>query len=91
MKLFEYEAKDILRRYGIHVPNGSFVDSPDAAALAAEQIGGTVAVKAQALVSGRGKAGGILFASNPAEARAQAASLLGRTIKGIKVESLLVE
>jgi len=91
MKLFEYEAKDILRKYGIHVPTGSFVDSPDAAALAAERIGGPVAIKAQVLVSGRGKAGGIRFADDPAEARSQAAGLLGSSIKGAKVQSLLVE
>ena len=91
MKLFEYEAKDILRKYGIRVPRGSVAGSPDEAALAAEQIGGPVALKAQVLVSGRGKAGGILFAQNPDEARTVAARLLGSSIKGMTVDSLLVE
>ncbi len=91
MKLFEFEAKDILRRHGIRVPPGMVAESPEEAASAAEQIGKPVALKAQVLVSGRGKAGGILFADNPGEARTVAARLLGSSIKGTKVGSLLVE
>ena len=91
MKLFEYEAKDILRRYGIGIPSGTVAESPEEVAAIAERMGGPVVLKAQVLVSGRGKAGGIVFAGNPEEARVSATKLLGSSIKGIKVESLLVE
>ena len=91
MRLFEYEAKEILRRYGIRVPLGSVAESSDEAAMAAERIGGPVALKAQVLVSGRGKAGGILCAQNHGEARTVAERLLGSSIKGMTVGSLLVE
>lgn len=91
MKLFEFEAKGILKKYGIGVPHGRVVESPEEAAIAAEEIGKGVVLKAQVLVSGRGKAGGILFAGNPDEARRVAESLLGSSIKGMKVNSLLVE
>lgn len=91
MKLFEFEAKDILRKYGIRVPCGRVVESPEEAAVAAGEIGKGVVLKAQVLVSGRGKAGGILFAGTVGEARTVAARLLGSSIKGMKVSSLLVE
>jgi len=91
VKLFEFEAKEILRKYGIATPRGSVAHSPDQAETIAAQIGKPVAVKSQVQVSGRGKAGGILFADDSTEARKVASNLLGSTIKGIVVDSLLVE
>jgi len=91
VKLFEFEAKEILRKYGIATPRGSVASSPDQAETIAAQIGKPVAVKSQVQVSGRGKAGGILFADDSTEARKVASNLLGSTIKGIVVDSLLVE
>jgi len=91
MKLFEFEAKDILKQYGIAVPHGAVAKNPHEAETIAEKIGGPVALKAQVLVAGRGKAGGILFAANAAEAGKAASKLIGSTIKEIPVTSLLVE
>jgi succinyl-CoA synthetase beta subunit len=91
VKLFEFEAKDILRKYGIAVPRGKVVASPDDAESFAKELGRPVMLKSQVLVSGRGKAGGILSADNPSGARATAERLLGSNIKGIMVGSLLVE
>ena len=91
MKLFEYEAKRILKGYGIPVPRGDIAHSPDEAEAVARDIGRPVALKSQVLVSGRGKSGGILFADDANEAKRTASSLIGRTIKGSKVGSLLVE
>jgi succinyl-CoA synthetase beta subunit len=91
MRLYEHEAKAILSRYGIAVPRGTLVTSPEQAFDAAEEIGKPVMVKAQVLVGGRGKAGGILSAENPEKASEVAASLLGRKIGGEDVRKLLVE
>ncbi|HUV45080.1 MAG TPA: ADP-forming succinate--CoA ligase subunit beta [Dehalococcoidales bacterium] len=91
MKLLEFEAKTILKEYGIPVPRGRDAGTPDEVELAAREIGGPVVLKAQIPVSGRGKAGGILFADDPAGARKMASGLLGSTIKESLVNTLLVE
>ncbi len=91
MKLFEYEAKDLLRRNGISVPSGYVVYNPDEAEEIARGLGRAVVVKSQVLVSGRGKSGGIQFASDATEARSIASDLIGNTIKGNRVDTLLVE
>ena len=91
MKLFEFEAKEILHKYGIPTPAGKVVGSPAEAEKAAAEIGGPMAIKSQLLVSGRGKSGGILFAGDPGEAREIAARLIGSDIKGLKVTSILME
>ena len=91
MKLFEFEAKNILKQYSIPVPKGALASSPDEAEAIAAEIGKPVALKSQVLVAGRGKAGGILFADNATEAKNAAAKLIGTTIKGIPVDTLLVE
>lgn len=91
MKLFEFEAKEILHKYGVLTPAGKTVSSPAEAETAASEIGGPVAIKSQVLVSGRGKSGGILFAGDPKEAREIAARLIGSDIKGSAVTSLLIE
>ena len=91
MKLFEYEAKKILKEYGIPIPRGDTATNPNKAEAIAREIGKPVVLKSQILVSGRGKAGGIKFADDVGEAKQIASDLLGRTIKGCVVTSLLVE
>ena len=91
MKLFEFEAKNILRQYGIATPKGAVASNPGEAELAAKELGKPAVLKSQVLVSGRGKSGGILFAKNPDEARQVAINLIGSQIKGIVVRSVLVE
>ncbi len=91
MKLFEFEAKDILRRYGLATPRGMIARSPATAVAIANELGTSVVLKAQVLVSGRGKAGGIVFAEGPHRAAGAASRLLGSSIKGCPVASLLVE
>lgn len=91
MKLFEFEAKNRLKKYGLSVPQGEIVSSADEAETAARRIGRPVVLKSQILVAGRGKAGGIQFASNAAEARRIAQRLIGSTIKDSLVRRLLVE
>lgn len=90
MKIHEYQAKELMFRFGIPTPRGHVVATPaDAAAVAAE-IGSPVAIKAQVLVGGRGKAGGIKLARDSHEAERVAASLLGIIIKGSTVRRVLV-
>ncbi len=91
MKLFEFEAKKILQDYGVRVPKSGVATSPEEAETITREIGRPVALKSQILVSGRGKAGGIRFAADAAGAKQVAAELLGSTIKGCPVTSLLVE
>ena len=91
MKLFEFEAKNILKEYGIPVPEGSMAGTAEEAETIAREIGKPVVLKSQILVAGRGKAGGIVFANDAAEAKKVAASLIGSTIKESTVRSLLVE
>ena len=91
MKLFEYEAKNILTKYGIPIPNGGLATTPEQAEEIALKIKAPYAVKAQLLVAGRGKAGGILFAETPQEVKEKAEKLLGSKIKGITVKSVWIE
>ena len=91
MKLYEFEAKEILSKYGIPTPRGRFAATPTQAREIAAALHAEVAVKAQVLTSGRGKAGGILFASSPAEAERLAERLLRAGVKGLKVKGVLVE
>ena len=91
MKLHEYQSKAILARYGIPVPQGVVVDSVQGAEEASRRLGKRVAVKAQVLVGGRGKAGGIRVAGTPEQAAEAAAAILGREIRGLPVAKLLIE
>jgi len=91
MKLFEFEAKNILKKYAIPVPRGDIARNSNEAEVIAREIGKPVVLKSQILVAGRGKAGGILFADDTAEAKKVASTLIGSTIKESIVESLLVE
>jgi succinyl-CoA synthetase beta subunit len=90
MKLQEYRSKEILARYGVPVPGGETASSPEAARGAAARIGGAVVVKAQVLVGGRGKAGGVKLAADPDEAAARAEEIIGLQIKGVTVRTVLV-
>ena len=91
MIIVEYEAKALLKARGLPVPLGLTADTPEAARRAAEQLGAAVVLKAQVPSGGRMKAGGVRFAGTPAEARAIARALLGRTLRGFRVGRLLIE
>jgi succinyl-CoA synthetase beta subunit len=91
MKLFEYEAKAILKKLGIAVPSGKIAKAAQEAVSNAEEIGKPVFIKSQITVSGRGKAGGILPAADPVEAGKVAESLIGKKIKDVRVDIVLVE
>jgi succinyl-CoA synthetase beta subunit len=90
VKIHEFQAKEIMRRYSIPNPPGEIATTPEQAREIAARIGGRVAVKAQVLVGGRGKAGGVKLADNPAEAAIKAAAILGMDIKGVTVRKVLV-
>ena len=90
MKIHEYQAKDVLARYGIPVQPGRVAFTPEEAEAIAREIGGPVVIKAQVYVGGRGKAGGIQFGDTPEQSRAAAAKVLGMDIKGLTVEKVLV-
>ncbi len=91
MKLFEYEAKQIAQEYGLPVPKGFVASTPQEAKDAFSKLNQPSMVKAQVLVAGRGKAGGIKPASSSDEAAQVAQSLLSMSIKGEKVAKVLVE
>jgi succinyl-CoA synthetase beta subunit len=98
MKVHEYQAKAILREFGIPVPRGEVAETPAAARSIAERIGGRVVVKAQVHAGGRGKAGGVKLADDPAGAETAARQILGMMLKtpqtppeGIRVLKVLVE
>ncbi len=91
MKLHEYQAKQLLARAAISVPDGRIATTPEEAEAAARAIGGTVVVKAQVHAGGRGKAGGIKVAKTPAEAREHASAILHMEIKGLRVRKVYVE
>jgi succinyl-CoA synthetase beta subunit len=90
VNLHEYQAREILRRHGIPVPEGEVVTTPAAAKAAATRLGGSVVVKAQVHAGGRGKAGGVKLAKTPDEAEAVTAKIIGMTIKGLTVQKVLV-
>jgi succinyl-CoA synthetase beta subunit len=90
MNIHEYQAKEIFARFGIPVPPGTVVTTPAEAESVAAKIGKPVVVKAQVLVGGRGKAGGVKIAQTPAEAKEKAAQILGMDIKGEKVQKVLI-
>ncbi|HEX4207458.1 MAG TPA: ADP-forming succinate--CoA ligase subunit beta [Ktedonobacteraceae bacterium] len=90
MKIHEYQAKDIMARYGIPIQPGKVARTPEEAEAIAREIGGPVVIKAQVYVGGRGKAGGIQFGDTPEQAREAASRVLGMNIKGLTVEKVLV-
>jgi len=90
LKLQEYRSKEILARHGVPVSPGEVASTPAETRAAAERIGGQVVVKAQVLVGGRGKAGGVKLAADPAAAERAAAEIIGLEIKGVTVRTVLV-
>jgi len=89
--LYEYQGKQLFARYGIPVSEGRLATAPEEARAAAEEIGGPVVVKAQVLTGGRGKAGGVKLADDPADAAAKARDILGLDINGHVVRKLWIE
>src|SRR5260221_10564779 len=90
MKIHEYQAKEILGRYGVPIQPGKVAYTPEEAEAIARELRGTVVIEVQVYVGGRGKAGGIQFADTPEQARAAAQKVLGMNIKGLTVEKVLV-
>ena len=91
MKLHEYQSKHIFSRYDIPIPRGSVADTAEEARHIAEELGGRVVVKAQVLVGGRGKAGGIRLAKSPDEAGDLARQILAMKIKDLPVRRVLLD
>jgi len=89
--LYEYQGKELFKRFGIPVSEGRLARTPDEARAAAEELGGPVVVKAQVLTGGRGKAGGVKLADDPADAEAKAGDILGLDIRGHVVAKLWIE
>jgi succinyl-CoA synthetase beta subunit len=89
--LYEYQGKELFKRFGIPVSEGRVATTPDEARAAAAEIGGQVVVKAQVLTGGRGKAGGIKLADSPDEAAQHAEAILGMDIRGHVVRKLWIE
>ncbi|MCJ7631684.1 acetate--CoA ligase family protein, partial [Candidatus Bathyarchaeota archaeon] len=91
MRLYEYEAKEIFKRFGIPIPRGRLAKTPAETRDIAVELGKPVLLKAQILAGGRGKAGGVQIATNPDEAEEVALKLFGQRFLGIRVDTLLVE
>jgi succinyl-CoA synthetase beta subunit len=89
--LYEYQGKELFRRFGIPVSDGRLATTPAEARAAAKELGGPVVVKAQVLTGGRGKAGGVKLADGPADAEAKAQDILGLDINGHIVRKLWIE
>lgn len=90
MKIHEYQAKEIFANYGIPVTRETLCFTKEEVLVAAESLGFPCVVKAQVLVGGRGKAGGVKLVRNMDEAQKAAEAILGMDIKGYKVEKVLV-
>jgi len=91
MKLHEYQSKLIFSKYGIPIPKGRVAATAEAARQIAQELGGRVVIKAQVLVGGRGKAGGIKVAKDATEAELLATQILRMEIKGLPVRKVLVD
>lgn len=98
MKIHEYQAKEILREYGVPVPRGGVASTKEEARKIAEELGGTVIVKAQIHAGGRGKGGGVKLAANADEAEEHAEKILGMNLvthqtgaEGKEVQKVLIE
>ena len=90
MNIHEYQAKDIIRGFGVPIPPGEIATTPEQAEAIAKKYGTAVMVKAQVHAGGRGKAGGVKFCKTPADAKEKATAILGMQIKGLTVEKVLV-
>jgi len=89
--LYEYQGKELFKRFGIPVSEGRLATTPEEARAAAAELGGQVVVKAQVLTGGRGKAGGIKLADDSADAEQKAEEILGLDINGHVVRKLWIE
>jgi len=90
LDLFEYQARDLFAAHGVPVLRGGVATTPEQASEIAADLGGTVVIKAQVKVGGRGKAGGVKLADGPDDAKAKATAILGMDIKGHTVHRVLV-
>ena len=90
MDLLEYQARDLFAKHGVPVLAGEVIDTPEAAREVTERLGGRAVVKAQVKVGGRGKAGGVKLASDPADAVEKAGQILGMDIKGHTVHQVML-
>ncbi len=91
MKLHEYISKQIFAEYGVPIPQGKVAATPKEAGKIAKKLGGRVVVKAQVLVGGRGKAGGVKLAKDVKGAEKAATEILGMQIKGLPVKKVLID
>jgi succinyl-CoA synthetase beta subunit len=91
LRLYEYEGKEIFSKYGIRVPRGYVISSPDDIGEALRRVGLPAVLKAQVLVGGRGKAGGVRIVRSPEEASRLAREMLSMELKGVRVRKVLVE
>jgi succinyl-CoA synthetase beta subunit len=91
MDLLEYQGKQLFARHGLRVSDGEAVTTVEAAVAAANRVGYPVVVKAQVLIGGRGKAGGVKLADDEAQAREHAQNILGMDIRGHTVRTLWIE
>ncbi|MCH7887472.1 MAG: acetate--CoA ligase family protein, partial [Candidatus Marinimicrobia bacterium] len=98
MKIHEYQAKEILREFGVPVPRGGVASTKEEARKIAEDLGGTVVVKAQIHAGGRGKGGGVKLAANAGEAEEHAGNIIGMNLlthqtgpEGKEVQKVLIE
>ncbi|MEU6170845.1 ADP-forming succinate--CoA ligase subunit beta [Streptantibioticus parmotrematis] len=90
MDLFEYQARDLFAKHGVPVLAGEVIDTPEAAREVTERLGGRAVVKAQVKTGGRGKAGGVKLAADPADAVEKAGQILGMDIKGHTVHKVML-
>jgi succinyl-CoA synthetase beta subunit len=89
--LYEYQGKEVFKRFGIPVSEGRLATTPDEARQAAEELGAPIVVKAQVLTGGRGKAGGVKLAENAKDAEQKAREILGLDIRGHVVHRVWIE
>ncbi|MBV7694245.1 ADP-forming succinate--CoA ligase subunit beta [Streptomyces sp. TRM70350] len=90
MDLYEHQARELFEEHGILVPRAEVTDSPKEARAIARRLGGRVVVKAQVKTGGRGKAGGVKLAADPAAAELTARQILGMDIKGHTVRKVML-
>ncbi len=99
MNLHEYQSKELMKKFGVAVPNGIMAESPEAAEAAAKELGTAITVvKAQVHTGGRGKAGGVKVCKSPAEAKEAAQAMLGETLvtkqtgpQGLPIHKVYIE
>ena len=91
MRFYEFEAKKLLAKHGVRLPQGGTAETPEEAGMLAAEVGGPVVLKSQVLTGGRMKAGGVKFADTPEEAQREAAVILDLEINGQRPRGVLVE